>query len=93
MAGSSGRWRICCNGHHGCKKIIAIAGPNGTSKTTFAREFLPNEAAVLQLINADLIAAGLSPFAPESAALQAGRLMLAQALHFSEKEPQHGLCR
>lgn len=60
------------------KKIIIIAGPNGAGKTTFAREFLPHEAAVLQFVNADLIAAGLSPFAPESAALQAGRLMLAQ---------------
>lgn len=60
------------------KIIIIIAGPNGAGKTTFAREFLPHEAAVLQFVNADLIAAGLSPFAPESAALQAGRLMLTQ---------------
>lgn len=59
-------------------QIIIIAGPNGAGKTTFAREFLPNEADCLQFVNADLIAAGLSPFAPESAALQAGRLMLMQ---------------
>lgn len=59
-------------------KIIIIAGPNGAGKTTFAREFLPNEAGVIQFVNADLIAAGLSPFAPEAAALQAGRLMLTQ---------------
>ena len=59
-------------------KIIIIAGPNGAGKTTFAREFLPNEADCLQFVNADLIAAGLSPFAPEAAALQAGRLMLTQ---------------
>ncbi len=57
-------------------RIIVIAGPNGAGKTTFAREFLPNEADCPIFVNADLIAAGLAPFAPESAAIQAGRLML-----------------
>ena len=56
--------------------IIILAGPNGAGKTTFARSFLPQEANCLRFINADLIAAGLSPFAPEAAALKAGRLML-----------------
>lgn len=60
------------------RKVIIIAGPNGAGKTTFAREFLPNEAACPVFVNADLIAAGLSPFAPETAAIQAGRLMLAE---------------
>lgn len=58
------------------KKIIIIAGPNGAGKTTFARSFLPAEAQLPRFINADLIAAGLAPFAPESAAIKAGRLML-----------------
>lgn len=58
------------------KRIVIIAGPNGAGKTTFAREFLPNEANCLTFVNADLIAAGLSPFAPQLAALKAGRLML-----------------
>lgn len=58
------------------KKIIIIAGPNGAGKTTFARSFLPEEAQCPRFINADLIAAGLSPFAPEAAAIRAGRLML-----------------
>jgi predicted ABC-type ATPase len=58
------------------KKIVIIAGPNGAGKTTFAREFLPHEANCPDFINADLIAAGLSPFQPEKAALRAGRLML-----------------
>jgi predicted ABC-type ATPase len=57
-------------------KIIIIAGPNGAGKTTFAREFLPSEASCPVFINADLIAAGLAPFAPEKAALAAGRLVL-----------------
>lgn len=58
------------------KKILIIAGPNGAGKTTFAREFLPNEAVCPQFVNADLIAAGFSPFAPDLAAVKAGRLML-----------------
>lgn len=63
-------------------RVIIIAGPNGAGKTTFAREFLLNEAGCPVFVNADLIAAGLAPFAPETAALQAGRVMLQQlALH------------
>ncbi len=58
------------------KKILMIAGPNGAGKTTFARSFLPAEAQCLRFINADLIAAGLSPFAPDVAAFRAGRIML-----------------
>lgn len=58
------------------KKIIIIAGPNGAGKTTFAREFLPNEAGCPHFVNADLIAAGLSPFAPDVAAMKAARIML-----------------
>ncbi|HEU0219994.1 MAG TPA: zeta toxin family protein [Gallionella sp.] len=60
------------------KRIVIIAGPNGAGKTTFAREFLPNEAHCPNFVNADLIAAGLSPFAPELAAFKAGRLMLGE---------------
>lgn len=68
-------------------KVIIIAGPNGAGKTTFAREFLPNEAACPVFVNADLIAAGLAPFAPETAALHAGRVMLQElARHFAARE-------
>jgi len=58
------------------KRIIILAGPNGAGKTTFAREFLPDEAECPSFVNADLIAAGLSPFNPEVVAMRAGRLML-----------------
>jgi predicted ABC-type ATPase len=58
------------------KRIVIIAGPNVAGKTTFAREFLPHEAGCPDFINVDLIAAGLSPFEPQRAALRAGRLML-----------------
>lgn len=60
------------------RRIIIIAGPNGAGKTTFARTFLPNEGHCTNFINADLIAAGLSPFHPDTAAVQAGRLMLSE---------------
>jgi predicted ABC-type ATPase len=63
------------------KKIIIIADPNGAGKTTFARIFLPEEAQCPRFINADLIAAGLSPFAPEAEAFKAGRLMLSEIAH------------
>lgn len=58
------------------KRVIIIAGPNGAGKTTFAREFLPAEAGLPVFVNADLIAAGFSPFNPEVSAMRAGRLML-----------------
>jgi predicted ABC-type ATPase len=58
------------------KQIIIIAGPNGAGKTTFAQEFLPQEAATINFINADLIAYGLSPFAPEKVAIEASKLLL-----------------
>jgi predicted ABC-type ATPase len=67
------------------KKIIIIAGPNGAGKTTFARSFLPVEARLPRFINADLIAAGLSPFAPEVAAIKAGRLMLEEIESYARR--------
>ena len=58
--------------------IYIIAGPNGVGKTTFAREFLPNYANCRNFINADLIAQGMAPFSPETAAFRAGKLMLTE---------------
>ena len=56
--------------------VYVIAGPNGAGKTTFAAEFLPDFVDCRQFLNADLIAAGLSPFAPETQNVKAGRLLL-----------------
>jgi predicted ABC-type ATPase len=55
-----------------------IAGPNGAGKTTFAAQFLPDFVQCREFVNSDLIAAGLSPFAPETQVMRAGRLMLAR---------------
>ena len=60
------------------RRIIVVAGPNGAGKTTFAREYLLKEAHCPEFVNVDLIAAGLSPFDPDRAALRAGRIMLAE---------------
>lgn len=57
---------------------LIIAGPNGAGKTTFAREFLPKEGGILNFVNADLIAAGLSPLKPDQATLTAGRVFLTE---------------
>ncbi len=43
-----------------------IAGPNGAGKTTFALSYLPTAANCRNFVNADLIAAGLSPLAQEA---------------------------
>jgi predicted ABC-type ATPase len=56
--------------------LYIIAGPNGVGKTTFADRYLPDEAKQLEFVNADLIARGLSPYNPESVAIEAGRIML-----------------
>jgi len=56
--------------------IYILAGPNGAGKTTFANTFLQPFAKCREFLNADLIAAGLSPFAPESQAIRASELLL-----------------
>jgi predicted ABC-type ATPase len=60
------------------RSVYIIAGPNGAGKTTFAVKFLPEYARCQNFVNADLIAQGLSPFAPRTAAIKAGRLVLQQ---------------
>ena len=56
--------------------VYIIAGPNGAGKTTFAENFLPDFVHCREFLNADLIAAGLSPFAPETQDMRAARLLL-----------------
>ena len=55
--------------------VHVVGGPNGAGKTTFAREFLPAEG-ILEFLNADLLAAGLSPLQPQAVAIHAARLLL-----------------
>lgn len=67
------------------RNVYIIAGPNGAGKTTFAVTFLPTYAKCSNFINADLIAAGLSPFSPRTVALKAGKLVLEQIHQFAAK--------
>ena len=55
---------------------ILIAGPNGAGKTTFARPYLPENAGMVNFVNADLIASGTLPLKPEIAAIAAARMVL-----------------
>ena len=56
--------------------IYVIAGPNGVGMTTFADTYLPCFVKELEFVNADLIAKGLSPYDPDSASIEAGRIAL-----------------
>ena len=66
-------------------QIIVIAGPNGAGKTTLAPFLLRDELRVLEYVNADPIALGLSGFDPGSVALQAGRVMLNRLHELAEQ--------
>lgn len=59
-----------------CQNYIIIAGCNGAGKTTASYAVLPEMLGCKEFVNADEIAKGLSPFNPESVAIEAGRLML-----------------
>jgi len=58
--------------------VVVLAGPNGAGKTTASRTLLAEALKLLTFVNADAIAQGLAAFAPESAAIEAGRIMLAR---------------
>ncbi|MBX3244353.1 MAG: zeta toxin family protein [Acidobacteria bacterium] len=56
--------------------VVVIAGPNGAGKSTLAPALLRDTFGITEYVNADVIAEGLSAFAPENAAIDAGRAML-----------------
>lgn len=58
------------------RNLYIISGPNGAGKTTASYTVLPRILQCREFVNADEIAHGLSPFNPESMAIEAGRLML-----------------
>jgi predicted ABC-type ATPase len=66
-------------------KLHVIAGPNGAGKTTFASRFLPAYTNSAEFVNADVIAARISPDDPEKAAIRAGREMLERIKALAKK--------
>jgi len=70
--------------------LCVIGGCNGAGKTTFAREFLPT-IGILRFLNADEIARGLSPLAPATVALKAGRLLLEEVQELLKRQETFAL--
>lgn len=60
------------------KNLYIISGCNGAGKTTASYTVLPEILQCKEFVNADEIAKGLSPFNPENAAIEAGRIMLSR---------------
>lgn len=56
--------------------VVVIAGPNGAGKSTAAPYLLKQALGILEFVNADQIAVGLSAYAPETVSFEAGRIML-----------------
>jgi predicted ABC-type ATPase len=67
-------------------KLYIISGCNGAGKTTASYTVLPEILHCKEFVNADNIAAGLSPFNPESVAFEAGRIMLKRINELLENE-------
>ena len=68
------------------KNLYIISGCNGAGKTTASYTVLPEILDCKEFVNADEIARGLSPFNPESVAIEAGRLMLKRIDELLEKD-------
>ncbi|MBW4510503.1 MAG: zeta toxin family protein [Scytonematopsis contorta HA4267-MV1] len=64
--------------------LYIIGGANGSGKTTVAMRMLPDFIQCFEYVNADIIAAGLSQFNPETVAIEAGRIMLQRLRTLSE---------
>ena len=65
-------------------RVVVLAGPNGAGKTMVSRELVWEQLGIRCFVNADTIARGLAGFAPESAALAAGRVMLHRLKELAE---------
>ncbi len=65
--------------------LILIAGPNGAGKSTAAPPLLLDFLGVVEFVNADAIALGLSSFQPETVAIHAGRIMLKRLHELAER--------
>ena len=67
-------------------QVIVIAGPNGAGKSTLAPHLLRDSFDLLEYVNADTIAQGLSAFNPESVAFEAGRVMIERLRSLADQQ-------
>jgi predicted ABC-type ATPase len=66
-------------------EIIILGGPNGAGKTTASQRLLADTLRVTTFVNADVIARGLAGFDPDSAAVEASRIMLERLRQLAER--------
>ena len=71
--------------------VVMLAGPNGAGKTTLSRTLLAETLRLLTFVNADVIAQGLAGFDPDSAALEASRIMLDRMHKLVEQRADFGV--
>lgn len=71
-------------------KVVVLAGPNGAGKSTSAAKLLRGVLHVHEFVNADTIAQGLSAFAQDRVAFQAGRIMLARLNELAQAQASFG---
>lgn len=75
---SAGEQTTTAGGQRRRPLVVLLGGPNGAGKTTAARTVLAETLQLVNFVNADTIAQGLSGFAPADAAWDAGRIMLSR---------------
>jgi predicted ABC-type ATPase len=68
------------------QRLFIISGCNGAGKTTASYTVLPEILECKEFVNADEIAKGLSPFNPESVAIEAGKIMIKRLLDLFERK-------
>src|SRR5258708_7381788 len=65
--------------------VVVVSGPHGAGKSNAAQRLLHQSPQITEFVNADVIARGLSGFAPERVAIRAGRIMLEQLNELARK--------
>ena len=67
-------------------QVVVIAGPNGAGKSTLAPFLLRDTFGVLEYVNADPIALGLSAFDSASMSFEAGRIVVARLRDLAKRQ-------
>jgi predicted ABC-type ATPase len=68
-----------------CQILSSSQVSNGAGKSTLAPALLRDTLGILEYVNADTIAEGLSAFAPEDASFDAGRVMIGRLRELADE--------